>query len=409
MGCGPDSMGDAIAWRLLQEPCIVYVTDKNPQNIVQTFDKLEQLPRAKNAKLKKIKTEDGSLDVLRQKTEPPIFFKNADIVISALPADLNPGIADSVLFVNEKNIKKDGKLHYCDLGGVTRISEKMILDDGADCLSRRAAACGVSLVPDCGLQPGLGGVLGMYLLSQLDLKEPLKSLKIEVGGLPQNPIAPPFYKKLFSLNGLEEIYFKKALVLRSGKLRKVKGISEESYEILDYGDFLPFICTREKKLETAITGGLGTLPYFLKKHVLNLEEKTLRWPGHYEIIRNIPCLNFTQVFEKMLAQREKVRQSFGFTGKEPDFVVLRVIAIGKDRWSKKLVKLERALCVLSDENWTSMQKATGFSAAVMAKLVAKGVAAKGGFPPEIALRPELVLSELKNDFSISECKYILGN
>src|SRR3989344_290022 len=346
LGAGSGSMGEAIAWKLLQEEgSVVFVSDQNPEREKETTEKLKKNPMARRSQIFGSISGEG-LDILRRKKDLPKIFENMDIVISALPASLNPAIAEAVIKANEGRPRYfKGKIHYCDLGGVLDVAKKIIFGK----LARRAESCGISLVPDCGLEPGLGNIVALNLLEHFDLSEPLESLVIYVGGLPEK-----FYKKLFNLKGLEEIYYNWPLVLSGGKPRAIRPLSH--YEIMPTSDFDLFFGEKEgaMKFEAAVTGGLGTLPYYLKGHMLTLQEKTLRWPGHYEIIKNIPREKFIETFEKWLSQ---------FPPQKKDFSILKIVAIGKAKAAGKRTKIECLMNVESDENWTSMQKSTGFAAA----------------------------------------------
>ena len=388
LGCGPDSMGPAIAARLLKEKgSVVFIADQNPAHELATVKKLKMYPTGHRSALVLANANGGGLDVVKSKDDLPILFRNKDIVISALPASLNPVIAEAVLKTNESSSPHPiGKTHYCDLGGVLDITKKIIF--GA--LARRAETCGISLVPDCGFEPGLGNVISVSLFENFDLSRPLESLIIYVGGLP----APErFYKKLFNLKGLEEIYYNWPLVLSNGKPRAIKPLSH--YETMPTSDFDLFFGEKEgrAKFEAAVTGGLGTLPYYLKDHALTLQEKTLRWPGHYAEVKKIKRENFIQEFEELLNR---------YPPSQKDFSLMKVVAIGKAKTTGKRTKIECFMRVESDATWNSMQKTTGFTTAILAKLIAEGKAASGAYPPEIALDPKLVLDAIKKDFSIYE-------
>ncbi len=390
LGCGSESMGEAIAYRLLQEKSsVVFVSDQSPKREKETIEKFKKMPRASRSQI--FGSVDGKgLDILKQKKDLPRIFESSNVVINALPANLSPIIAEAVLKANETRISPfRNKIHYCDLGGVLDVTKKIIFSK----LARRAEACGASLVPDCGLEPGLGNVLAMGMLEHFDSREPLDSLIIYVGGLPYNHIELPLYKKLFNLKGLEEIYYNWPLVLCGGKPRKIKPLSH--YETMPTCDFDLYFGEKEgdAKFEAAVTGGLGTLPYYLKSHVRTLQEKTLRWPGHYAEIKKNKRENFIQEFEKLLSR---------YPHEQKDFSVLRVAATGKSKVTGRPIMIENFMNVESDENWTSMQKSTGFTTAVIAKLIAEGRAATGAYPPEIAIPPKLVLDALKKDFAIYE-------
>ncbi|KKT57040.1 MAG: hypothetical protein UW49_C0008G0002 [Candidatus Giovannonibacteria bacterium GW2011_GWB1_44_23] len=376
LGCGPDSMGPAIAARLLRETdSVVFIADQNPEYELATANKLKTCPTGHRSALVLANVRGDGLDVVKRKDDLPIFFRNKDIVISALPAHLNPIAIEAILKTNESRLPPHrlGKTHYCDLGGVLGITKKIIFGD----MARRAESYGISLVPDCGLEPGLGNIMAISLLENFDLSQPLESLIIYVGGLPEK-----FYKKLFNLKGLEEIYYNWPFVLSRGKPRTI--MPRSHYETIPTSDFDLFFGEKERsvKFEAAVTGGLGALPYYLKNHVLKLQEKTLRWPGHYDIIKKIKRENFIEEFEKLLNT---------YPHKQKDFSILRVVAIGKAKTTGKRTKIECFMYVESDNTWNSMQKSTGFTTAVLAKLIAEGKATVGAYPPEITMNPKLVL------------------
>ena len=121
--------------------------------------------------------------------------------LSAAPYFLNPHLARAAI---------DAQCHYADLGGSTPVVlEQLGLDEAA----QRA---GVSVVPDCGLAPGMSNTLAVYGMQSLDQPE---HVRIRCGGLPQNRDLPLGYKKSFSLEGLTEAYFGQAVVLSEGRVK----------------------------------------------------------------------------------------------------------------------------------------------------------------------------------------------
>ncbi len=195
LGAGSGSMGEAIAYRLLQEDhSVVFVSDQNPEREKESVEKLKKVSMGRRSQIFGSISGKG-LDVLKREEDLPKMFENLDIVISALPAALNLTVAEAVVVANEKRPSYHrGKTHYCDLGGVLSISKKIIFGK----LARRAEECEISLVLDCGFGPGLSGIKSVDILGEFDLSEPLESLIIYMGGLPEK-----FYKKLFNLKGLE--------------------------------------------------------------------------------------------------------------------------------------------------------------------------------------------------------------
>src|SRR5438093_7821508 len=103
-------------------------------------------------------------------------MRQSDAVMSAIPYYFNYELAELAV---------DAGVHFCDLGGNTEIVFKQ------KTLHDRARAEGVSVVPDCGLAPGMVNILAEYGIRQLDR---VVGVRIYVGGLPQNPQPPLNYQ-----------------------------------------------------------------------------------------------------------------------------------------------------------------------------------------------------------------------
>src|SRR5438477_7045379 len=136
------------------------------------------------------------------------LMKEADAVMSALPYYFNYDMAVCAV---------DAGVHFCDLGGNTEIVfQQKTLND-------RARSEGVSVIPDCGLAPGMVNILAEHGIRQLDSVD---AVRIYVGGLPQNPEPPLNYQIVYSLEGVLDYYTTLSWVLRGGKRTRVKALSE---------------------------------------------------------------------------------------------------------------------------------------------------------------------------------------
>ena len=111
----------------------------------------------------------------------------------------------------------------CDFGGNTAVVRSQLARDAA---ARRA---GVSIVPDCGMGPGLNVSLATYVMSLLD--QPREVL-IWDGGLPQRPEPPWNYAMTFNIGGLTNEYDGHAYFLRDGKVVEVPCF--DGYEVLEF-------------------------------------------------------------------------------------------------------------------------------------------------------------------------------
>ena len=185
-----------------------------------------------------------------------------DAVLCALPYYFNHSVARTAVAAG---------LHHADLGGNTDI----VVEQKRK-LHRAAVKKGVSVIPDCGLAPGMINVLAAEGIRRVADAE---SVKIFVGGLPQHPEPPLNYQIVYSLEGALDYYTTPSWVLRDGRPARVDALSE-----IEYVDFPPPV----GRLEAFHTGGgISTLPWAYQGKVRTMEYKTLRYPGHAHIMRAV--------------------------------------------------------------------------------------------------------------------------
>src|ERR1700704_6062654 len=164
----------------------------------------------------------------------------------------------------------DAGVHCADLGGNTEIVfQQKELD--AEAKQRR-----VSVIPDCGLAPGMVNILAAEGIRRLDRA---RSVRIYVGGLPQNPEPPLNYQIVYSLEGALDYYTTPSWILRGGRPVQVDALSEvESVEF-------PSPVGTLEAFHTG--GGISTLPFAYQGKIDVMEYKTLRYPGHAAVVRPI--------------------------------------------------------------------------------------------------------------------------
>src|SRR6059058_3431237 len=107
----------------------------------------------------------------------------------------------------------------------------------------------------------------------------VKSVRIYVGGLPQRPEPPLNYQIVYSLEGVLDYYTTLSWVLRNGKRTQVQALSE--LEPVQFGNGVGNL----EAFHTA--GGLSTMAFRYEGVIPEMEYKTLRYPGHAEIMETI--------------------------------------------------------------------------------------------------------------------------
>lgn len=254
-------------------------------------------------------------------------------------------------------------VHFCDLGGNTGIVE----DQKA--LDARARRADVSVVPDCGLAPGMVNILAQTGIDALDETE---SVRIWVGGLPQDPQPPLGYHIVYSVEGVLDYYTTDALVLEDGEPTYVEALT--GLETAEFPDPVG-------ELEAFYTGGgISMLPFRHRGEIREMVYKTLRYPGHARIMRAIRDLGLLDtepldVGGCRVAPRELFIEKVGPRLRDPDardLVVLRVEVSGTDEGVEKTIRWDLLDRYDEEEGLTAMMRTTGFSLAVTALMQADG-------------------------------------
>jgi lysine 6-dehydrogenase len=275
-------------------------------------------------------------------------------------------------------------VHLCDMGGNTDIVWKQLE------LDEEARHAGVSIVPDCGMGPGLINTMAAYAIDLLDEPE---EIYIYDAGLPQEPISPWNYQLTFHINGLTNEMDGQAIFVRDGEIVKVDTLSEPEFLHFD-----PL-----GKLEADVTsGGTSTAPWTFKDRIRCYENKVLRYPGHFEWLRAFKALGlFSEVPVQVGSQSVVPRQVY-HTLLEPkitaptikDMCVIRAKGLGK-KWGKK-ASVEVDLIDYFDEasGFTSMERLTGWHCSIMMIFQVGGRVRTGGIPMETAVPAADFMDEL---------------
>jgi len=253
---------------------------------------------------------------------------------------------------------------------------------------------GVTAVVDCGVAPGVSNMMAGHAAAALDS---CARVEIYVGGLPQQRRWPFDYKAGFAPHDVIEEYVRPARVVESGRIVVKEALSEP--ELMDF----PGVGT----LEAFNTDGLRSLASTLKAPFM--KEKTLRYPGHVQLMR---AFRETGLFSKepLLVAGKEIRPldataallfpKWTFEEGEADLTVMRVMVEGRSgddhvRYTWDLLDRYDAATGLR-----SMSRTTAFPATIVAGLLARGAfEAPGVHPPErIGEREgllEVVLLELE--------------
>ncbi|MEM2869124.1 MAG: saccharopine dehydrogenase C-terminal domain-containing protein [Thermoplasmata archaeon] len=304
------------------------------------------------------------VDVSKERDVRVLMRHNFDVAVGAVSYRFNHALARAAIWAG---------VNFCDLGGNNEVVRRELG------LHERAREAGVSIIPDCGLAPGLATILAAHAVKRLGGSA--DEVRIRVGGLPLHPRPPLNYKLVFSPEGLTNEYLERAVAIREGRIVELESLTE--LEDIEFPE--PF-----GRLEAfATSGGASTLPWTMLGRVRNLDYKTIRYPGHCAMMRAIFSIGLgstlpVRVGESKFVPRELLhellRRSLGDGGR--DVVLLRVTA-GKGSIRLTYQMVDEGM---PGRGISAMMKTTAFPASVVAWMLGTGrIKKKGAVPQELCV------------------------
>ncbi|HRP61852.1 MAG TPA: saccharopine dehydrogenase C-terminal domain-containing protein [Phycisphaerales bacterium] len=299
-----------------------------------------------------------------------------DIVLGALPSAIG--------FQTLRTVIEAGK-PYCDIS---------FMPENALELDALAKARGVTAVVDCGVAPGMSNMAAGYAHAQLDRCE---SIVIYVGGLPRERRWPFEYKAGFSPHDVIEEYTRPSRIVEYGKVVIREALSEP--ELIDFAGV--------GTLEAFNTDGLRSIADTLDAPFM--KEKTLRYPGHIELMRVFRETGLfgtepIQIGGVSVVPRDVIASlmfpKWTYQPGEEDLTVMRIVVEGvkagqRTRYSWDLLDyFDRASMS------TSMSRTTALPCTIVARMILAGqIRQVGVLPPELIGNQEgclhFVMSELE--------------
>ena len=365
---GAGLQGSACAYDLLKNPDVerVVLADLRTDALPPYLAPHRGDPRLE---LRTLDARDG--DAVRT------AMQGVNACMNALPYYFNEDISKAAAEVG---------VHGCDLGGNTEIVFRQIE------LHDAARAKGISIIPDCGLAPGMVNILAQ---AGMDALESVDSVRIRVGGLPQHPKPPLNYQIVYSIEGVLDYYTTPSWVVRDGRPLEVEALSE--IEPVDF----PEPVGRLEAFHTA--GGLSTMAWTHEGRVRSMEYKTLRYPGHAELMRVIRELGLLDLEPVEVDGHPVVPRDVFIACVEPrlrrpagrDLVALRVEAEGQRDGRPRRIVFDLLDYYDETVGVSAMERTTGFSLSITGQLQATGaITATGVRTPDQAVPADRYLEEL---------------
>ena len=284
--------------------------------------------------------------------------------------------------------------HMVDLGGNTDIVRQQHRFDA------EARAAGISIIPDCGQVPGMGASIMVYAMSLLD-----EAVDVYMwdGGIPQNPRSPFKYLLTFNIAGLTNEYAEPGIFLRDWKITEVEPMTE--LEVLEFPEPIG-------KLEAFVAGGgTSTMPWTYQGRLRTLQNLTLRHPGHFNQLRafwdlGLWSLEPIQVNGVQVTPRDVFHALFEpkvTFPEEKDLVIVRAKALGK-KDGKEAESLVQVIDYYDEiAGFTAMERATGWSAAIVLEMAAHGQTPRGSGGVESFVPADLFVQEMRrHGFNVTE-------
>jgi len=197
-------------------------------------------------------TEAFQLNLADSKATKEIL-KDCEAVMSALPYQCNRDVASCAFETNT---------HYFDL------TEDVANAQFTAELAKQSEVC---FMPQCGIAPGFISIAAQHLIKSF--KKTI-SLKLRVGALPLFPTNRLKYCLTWSVDGLLNEYAKPCDAIVGGKRVKAPPLAGTERFSLDGNEYEAF----------NTSGGLGTLCTTLEGQVEELNYKTIRYPGHRDLV-----------------------------------------------------------------------------------------------------------------------------
>jgi saccharopine dehydrogenase-like NADP-dependent oxidoreductase len=274
------------------------------------------------------------------------ILPNYDAVVSALPYFLNKPIAQKA---HEKG------MHYFDL------TEDVETTNFIRELSKTSNSV---MAPQCGLAPGLIGIIGADLANEFDK---LRDIELRVGALPRYPNGLLAYSFTWSPAGVINEYINDAEAIHNGERKMVPSLDGFEYINIEGQEFEAF----------TTSGGLGTMCETYDGKVDTLNYKTMRYPGHGKLMK---FLMYELIMKNDRQQLEDILKNAKPPVKEDVVYVYAVV----EGWKKEKINRSeyyRAFnpIEIQGKMWRAISWTTAASVAAIVEMVADGTLPNKGF------------------------------
>jgi saccharopine dehydrogenase-like NADP-dependent oxidoreductase len=340
------------------------------------FDKLSKIEKFTD--MSKIRTV--TMDV-RDKNALVSLYREVDVVIDLLPKEF-------LKFVNEAAIES----------GVSVVNTNY---DYKRELDARAKKAGIIIMPECGLDPGIDLITYGHAKTKFDELHVIKSY---CGGFPEKKACdnPLNYKLSWIWRGVLSSNLRESRVIKDKKIIEIPAMNQHDEAFVHSIDFpelgeLEAIPNGDSVYFTNLMGLSGTIE--------ETGRYALRWPGWSAFWRPLKALGFlsdepVKGFDGKVTPFDFLDKFLGpqleYQADEKDLTAMINVFEGlkdnkKIRFTSTML-IERDL----DTGIMAMSKGVGYTAAIVARMIAKGIIKeKGILSPLKHVPAELFMNQLK--------------
>ncbi len=314
--------------------------------------------------LQNLKSLNESVNIqqadLKQYDKYKEWLQPFDLVVTAVPGFMGFKTLEAVI--------KCGK----------NIADISFFPEDALQLDALAKENNVTVITDVGVAPGMSN----FILGRYNEEMNVQNFECYVGGLPKIRKKSFEYKAPFSPVDVIEEYTRPARYQENGHIVTRPALSET--ELMNFDGI--------GTLEAFNTDGLRSL-LFTMSHIPNLKEKTLRYPGHIELIIALKQAGFFDT-EPVEMNGSKI-SALEFTSKilfkdwkledgEDELTVMKVIVEGEKNGNNLRVEYDLLDFYDDETKSSSMSRTTGYTCTAAVELIAQNLfSEKGVFPPEL--------------------------
>jgi len=287
-----------------------------------------------------VRAEFGDPQALRD------LIRGHAYVISASPFHLTPAIAAAAVDVGA---------HYFDLTEDVESTRRV---------KALAASASTALVPQCGLAPGFISVLAYAMTRKFDS---LRDVQMRVGALPVYPTNALKYNLTWSTDGLINEYCNPCEAISDGRLRETLALEEIEAFSLDGVAYEAF----------NTSGGLGPLCETLEGKVENLNYKTVRYPGHRDLVKML--IRDLRLGQRRDILKDVLEESVPMTHQDVVLVFVTVSGMREGRLTQESYAKKIYSRTIGGKLYSAIQVTTAAGICAMVDMMRDGTLPARGF------------------------------